>query len=256
MDVQKLLDAIRANAAPTRLRDGREVILVPQGYNVKEVAVAPIADRVIAKRRFHDGNSLAAYVNRFKAPETILVADINQRAVSVALDYHGEAVGPVDHTATWVMQHSQEFEQWSRFEGKLHEQAEFVRFLEENALDVVSPEPAKLLDLCRDFEAIKTVQFKASKRLDNGDREFTYAESTGTSDRIAVPQKLTLSMPIFYGEPAIEVTALFRYRMKEGGLQLGYEFHRIKPVIDAAFRLASARVAEEAGLPAHFGDAI
>lgn len=256
MDVQKLLDAIRANAAPTRLRGGREVILVPDGYSVKEVDVSPVADRVIAKRGFHDGNSLAAYVNRFRTLNTILIADLNKRTVSVSIDYHGQEVGPVDHTASWTMRHSQEFEQWSLFEGKLHEQAEFIRFMEENSLDVILPDPAKLLDLCRDFEAIKTVQFKASKRLDNGDREFTYAESTGTADRIAVPQKLTLSLPIFYGEAPIEVTALFRYRMKEGGLQLGYEFHRIKPVIDAAFRLAATRVADETGLPAHFGEAI
>lgn len=256
MDISKLIDAIRSNAAPTRLRDGREVILVPDGYHVKEVAVGPVADRVIAKRQFHDGNSLAAYVNRFKTPDTILVADINSRCISVAIDYHGEAVGPVDHVATWTMLPSQEYEAWSKFEGRLHEQADFIRFMEENSLDVILPDPAKLLDLCRDFEAIKTVNFKASKRLDNGDREFTYAESTGTSDKIAVPQKLTLSMPIFYGEEAIEVVALFRYRMNDGGLKLGYEFHRIQPVIDASFRVAAARVAEAAGLSVHFGSAI
>lgn len=260
MEISTLINALRAQNTPVKLRDGREVVLVPEGYTTFEAPPAPpVPDRIIAARLFHDGDSLAAYVKRFREPSSLLIADLEATAVTVALDYHGTAgdglpmVGAVNHLARWALTRSQEFDAWSKFEGKLHEQEEFIRFIEENAMDVIAPEPAKLLDLCRDFEAIKTVNFKASKRLDNGDREFTYSESTGTADRIAVPQRLTLSMPIFYGEQPVEITALFRYRMREGGLQLGYEFHRIKPVVEAAFRSAAVRIAEECGMSALFG---
>lgn len=72
----------------------------------------------------------------------------------------------------------------------------------------------------------------------------------------AVPEQIKLRIPLFYGEEPLDVVLLFRYRMKEGGLQLGYEFHRLKPVLDAAFRSAAVRVAEASGLPAHFGSAL
>ncbi len=256
MDIRPLIDALRIVPPVSKLKDGREVLLVPDGYKAEFMPVAPpLPERVIARRAFHDGDSLAAYVNRFKGPESLLIADVDARTISVALDYHRDPVEPaaVAHVASWEMQCSQEYRQWESFEGKLHEQAEFIRFLEENVMDVHLPDPAKLLDLCRDFEAIKTVNFKASRRLDNGDREFTYAESTGTADRIAVPQKLVINIPIFHREESQELHALFRYRMREGGLQLGYEFHRLKHVFDAAFRVAAVRVAESCGLPAHFG---
>lgn len=263
MDLSVLINALRAVNTPVKLKDGREVILVPDGYEPHVQPVAPpIAERIIAARLFHDGNSLAAYVNRFRQPSTTMIADIAATAITVAIDYHdhnrdtaggGPVVGAVNHLARWELSKSQEFAAWSAFEGKLHAQEDFIRFLEENAMDVVLPDPAKLLDLCRDFEAIETVNFKASKRLDNGDREFVYSKSTGTAERISVPSKLTLSMPIFYGEQPIQIEALFRYRMREGGLQLGYEFHRIKPVVEAAFRSAAVRVADETGLPALFG---
>jgi hypothetical protein len=270
VDITQLLTAMGKPYPATKLQDGREFIVSPDGYGLTDVSVRAVPDRIIARRSFADGDSLAAYVRRFADSSSLLVADIGQPnmgsgpKIAVALDYHPSAtnvasspppVGAVDHIAVWAMDHSEELKAWAKFEGKLHPQEDFIRFLEENAMDIVSPEPAKLLDLCRDFEAIKTVNFKSSKRLQNGDREFVYSETTGTADRIAVPEKIKLRIPLFYGEQAHDVDLLFRYRMKEGGLSLGYEFHRMKPVLDAAFRSAAVRVAESAGLPAHFGSA-
>lgn len=265
MDIDRLINALRATNVPAELKDGREVILAPEGYTPHIQPVAPsLPERVIARRSFVDGDSLAAYVRRYANSDSLLIADIKGPRVTVALDYHpatsnragdSPGVGAVDHIAQWTMERSEELTAWGSFEGKLHDQETFIRFLEENVLDVISPDPAKLLDLCRDFEAIKTVNFKSSKRLQNGDREFVYAETTGTADRISVPERIVLNIPLFYGEEPLEVVLLFRYRMKEGGLQLGYEFHRLKPVLDAAFRSAAVRVAETVGLPVHFGQA-
>ena len=241
----------------------QKFLIAPPGFTVKDITTPEVPERVITTRHFHDGNSLAAYAKRFDAGTSLLLADVTSSTITIVLDYHGQesswdiegAVGACDHKAIWRMQHSQEFGAWCEFEGKLHPQDEFIRFLEENVMDVYQPDSARLLDLARDFEAIKTVNFKSSKRLQSGDREFVYAEQTGTTDRIAVPEKLLLKLPLYYGEEAQDVTALFRYRMNEGGLKLGYEFHRLKPVMDAAFRAAAVRVAEEAGLPLLLGSA-
>ncbi|WP_287994217.1 DUF2303 family protein [Acidiphilium sp.] len=256
-----IADLVRMGAGIQQV-GSQKFLVAPPGYTAKDVTTPAVPERVITTRQFHDGNSLAAYAKSYDASRSLLLADSSTSTITIILDYHGHAetwtdgnVGACDHKAVWRMQHSQEYEAWASFEGKLHPQEEFIRFLEENVMDVYFPDPARLLDLARDFEAIKTVNFKSSKRLQSGDREFTYAETTGTTDRISVPEKLHLKFPLYYGEEEQDVTALFRYRMNEGGLKLGYQFHRLKPVMDGAFRAAAVRVAEAAGLPLLLGAA-
>ena len=249
-DVQSIIDALR-DAKPFVAADGTEQLLVPQGYTIKGVSNPPSLNPV-----FEDGDSLISYANAFDQGVRVLCASLVAGRVAIALDYpaSGTELAERHHTATWRLEKSEAFSAWEQWEGALHEQEDFIRFLEENACDVVTPDAAKLLDLARDFAAIKTVTFKSSKRLSSGDREFEYRDETQTADRIQVPEKLALSIPIWEGEEPTTIECLFRYRMREGALKLGYEFHRMKPVMRASFKLAVHRVAEQTGLTPHFGE--
>jgi uncharacterized protein YfdQ (DUF2303 family) len=244
-----LINALRERPV-FKAENGQEQVLVPAGYSVETVSTPPEQNPI-----FEDGDSLIEYANRFDDGQRVLCASTKTGSVVIALDYHVSATDMVnrDHTAAWQMEKSEEFKAWESWEGTLHEQEDFIRFLEENSGDVVLPDAATLLDLARDFAAIKTVHFKSSKRLASGDREFEYRDETQTADRIKVPEKIILNIPIWEGEDPTEVVCLFRYRMREGALKLGYEFHRVKPVMRASFKLAVTRVAEATGLTPHYG---
>lgn len=258
-DIQAAVEAGKRQIEVHTLADGRQVIVAPQDFRVHPFGhegLAPIRDRIVAELTFHDGDSLARYAARYKSADTLLIGDINCSTITVKIDYHGaDAPMAVDHVASWRVQYSEEFAEWSKLSGKMLEQGEFLRFVEEHATDIIRPEPATVLELVRDFSAMKSVKFQSSKRLDNGDRSLTYQEETGTKAGITIPQKLHFNMPIYWGEDAIQFEAWFRYRIADGALFLGFEFHRIEPIKQAAFRAAVTRVAENAGLDPFYGAA-
>lgn len=207
------------------------------------------------KRIFDDAESLSEYVNRFKDSRAVLIADQDRAKVGVILDYRSDLADNLSakRFAALQLRYSEEFEVWNQWQGTLHEQEDFMVFLEENGQDITRPDSADLLDVVRDFHAVKTIVFKSSKRLDNGDRSFTYQDETDQKGEMTLPSELILNMPIYEGEPATELIAKFRYRMDGGRLRLGYDWHRIEPTKKAAFGVAANRVAEATGLTALYG---
>lgn len=269
-EVDSIINAARQQADVKTLANGSEVVVVPVGSTVQTLSKAPHAPlptRLIATRVFHDGDSFARYVGRYKQTGSHLVADIDAGKVVAILDYPDEvfagftsdaqpgAIPSREHVASWPVGYSEAFEAWNKINGKLQPQADFLRFLEENVSDVMQPEAARILELVKDFSAVKTDRFESSKRLQNGDAALVYITETNVKQGLEVPQKLKFSMPIYHGEEAHEFEAWFRYRIQSGQLLLGIEFHRIEPIKQAAFRAAVARTFDVAGLDPFYGEA-
>lgn len=273
-EAESIINAARQQADLKRLENGSEIIVTPAGsmlHTLTKPPHAPLPTRLVARRVFHDGDSFARYVGRYKQPGSQLIADIDACKVVAILDYptHEQTAFPEpdlskelplpipsrEHVAEWPVGYSEAFEAWDGINGKLIEQATFLRFLEENVGEVVQPEAARILELVKDFAAVKTDKFESSKRLQNGDASLVYISETNVKQGLEVPQRLKLSMPIYHGEEAITFDAWFRYRIQNGALFLGIEFHRIEPVKQAAFRAAVARTFDTAGLDAFYGAA-
>lgn len=267
-DMAAVIEAARVQPPTTVTPDGKIYVVAPPGFMAHKLyqpPLEPLPTRIVAAQTFKDGDSLSRYVVRYKDTGSLLLADIGKSLVKVTLDYpDDEGDAPVggeerfyarEHTASWPVGFSEEFRVWNAFQGRLHDQAVFLEFIEENVSEVLLPDSAKMLELVKDFSAVKEVQFQSSKRMDNGDRQLLYAEKTGTKSGITIPQQLTLRMPIYYGEEAVDFQAWFRWRIDEGQLKLGVAFHRIEPVKQAAFKVAVARVAEATGLDAFYGEA-
>lgn len=249
IDVTAVIDlareAERRAVMIQQTEDGREFTVDKEGQIVwltnKEEAPQYIRSHV----RFSEAASLAAYVARFRETSTPLVtASISEKIVKVSLDYPTDA-GPTRnaHQAWWQLTDSLEFKTWSSVAGKSMTQEAFMRFLEENTAEIVSPDAAKIMELVADFEEIKTVTFKSSRRLQNGLRELVYVEKDGgAGGRAAMPEKIELSMPIFRGESQWALTALLRYRIDDGALKLWFDLHRVASICDRAFEAAALRV--------------
>lgn len=241
----------------------RQFAFVPTGYGLQDVSdPLRLPSRIRQLVKVDDAVSLSAFVNRFSRPESVLIADYNTLEITALLDFHGGnlgestgSVGAGDFRAIFQLLPSEEFTRWNKFEGELHDQAAFAEFLEENAVDIVSPEPATMIEISRDLEASTNASFKAKTRLENGDRAFTYETETKVKNDLVVPTQFALEIPLFNGEKPEILEAKFRFRPQPDGLKLGFVWHRVEYRRRAQFNAIAYRIAEETGCPVFVGRA-
>lgn len=245
---------------------GARHILVPEGFRLEAAhdphALPPhiVKTAVVVDQRA----SLSAYVNRFSDVRSILIADYDAGSIKAVLDWHfdnavvdGGSLDPQprEHTCTLKLRPSEEFKRWAEMENSFHGQAEFAAFLEENAVDVIDPEPAVLIEISRDLEGTQGVTFKSSTRLENGDRSFVYETETRAKGDIKVPREFVLSIPLYDGEEPVPLRCAFRWRINGGQLQMGFIWRRVEYQRRAHFMQIATAASEETGRPVFFGRA-
>ena len=245
---------------------GARHILVPEGFRLETAhdphALPPhiVKTAVVVDQRA----SLSAYVNRFSDARSILIADYDAGSIKAVLDWHfdnavvdGGSLDPQprEHTCTLKLRPSEEFKRWAEMENSFHGQAEFAAFLEENAVDVIDPEPAVLIEISRDLEGTQGVTFKSSTRLENGDRSFVYETETRAKGDIKVPREFVLSIPLYEGEEPVPLRCAFRWRINGGQLQMGFIWRRVEYQRRAHFAQIATAASEETGRPVFFGRA-
>lgn len=260
--LETVMEAARI-ASPTILgQDGREYAALPNSFTLRDISDPNrLPSRVQQALTLDDRASLSAYANRFKSDRSVIIADFDALTVSARLDWHehnlGEdfpAPGHNAHAATLKLRPSEEFARWDAMEGKIHPQDEFARFLEENSVDIGHPEAATMIEISRDFEATVGQTYKSALRLDNGDRKLVFETDTKVQNGVVIPEKFTLSIPIYNGEQPEELSCLFRWRAMGGGaVGLGFQWHRVEYQRRAHFLQIAATAAEETGLPFYMG---
>lgn len=242
--------------------DGREHVLLPQGMKLDDISdpyrLAPFAHAAIG---LDEKQSLIDYLKRFALAGTVLVADFDSLKITASIDYHNAsetmktpgAVGSCKHQAVFALRPSEEFTRWDKFEGDLHPQDEFAAFMEENAVDVMSPAATVMMEIARDLEAVQDVKFQSSTRLESGDRSFTYTNETQTKGNVRVPTEFVLNIPLYQGESPVELRAALRFRVLSGGLVLGFEWRRVQYQRLAYFRQIATEIVSETGVPVFYG---
>lgn len=255
--------------------DSRKFLILPAGLTQTEVSdphgLKLTLPRYISQNvTLQTVDSLIAYVQRFKLPQTLLFADMAQSHISAAVDYHrppaaaedklaplAEQAQHVAHRASMVLPFSEEWKLWTGIDGRLVGQLDFARFIEENAPDIVAPEPAALLEAVRDLQALRKVNFIKAVRTESGNENFEYTTETTnvTKGGVELPKQFKLKIPVYFGESAVEIFAYLRWKVdvEEGGLTLGIALNRREHVRQAVFKLIATRVAESTGCPVVYG---
>lgn len=251
------IDAARLASPVAVETNGISHVLVPGGYGLQAVADPDRLPPYIKGTAVtvDDRASLVAYTNRFSDARSVLIADYDAGAITAALDWHSEdgSPQPRQHKCVLKLRADEAFARWNAMQGKLVSQAEFAAFLEENAVDVITPEPAVLIEISRDLEATQGVTFKSSTRLESGDRAFVYENETRTKGDVKVPREFTLMVPIYNGEEPVELRCALRFRVTDGGLLLGFEWRRVEYQRRAYFTQIATAAAEDTGRPVFFG---
>lgn len=274
-------DAVAALALRTgqpfvvKTEAGHEYLVGPRDWATQDVtppnAVAPILpDHIAQAVTLQTTDSLVDYVNRYRTPDTILLADIDANTIRAVVDYHSAASMGIDaaddeggqanhvaHVASMVLPLSFEWKTWAKVDGVLMEQLKFARFLEENAPDITAPAGADILEACRDLQARRKVDFRKAVRTSSNNENFEFVDETNLSNKngaIEVPTRFKLEIPVYFGRRTVELYAFLRWELVEGGgLMLGVQLNRAEQVRQAEFKQIVTEVAERTNCPAMFG---
>lgn len=244
--------------------DGREHVLTPVGYTLTDISdphrLHPRAAGLIT---VDDRASLVAYSKQHFTGQSVIFADYTAGTISTAIDWHPHNqhddhgfAGAREHMVQLRLLSSEEFTRWNAVEGKMHTQADFALFLEENASDIHFPEPAIMLELARDLEAVGNQTFTARTRLQNGDNTFAFETENKIVSKVQAPTEFQLMIPVYHGEEPEILTAKFRWRPAATGLSLGFVWHRVEYMRRARFTQIAAAAAEDTGLPIIAGRAL
>lgn len=264
-EAEKVADlAVKAagRAQFVKNEDGREFLITPKDCDFKEVTdplSLPLYEPSLTRQAvtLQTLDSLVDYVSHYKGDNTVLFADIDANAVVAIIDYHApDKAAHAAHRGSLKLAFSTEWTEWNRISGRLMEQLEFARFIEENGADVVAPVGAELLETVRDLQAHRKVNFIKAVRTSSENENFEWSEETEAKSRkggIEVPTRFQLGIPVYFGEPDVEVFAFLRWKLGEGNLALGIQLHRVEHVRQAVFKQIVGAAAERTGCPAVFG---
>lgn len=245
-ETQAILDIGAAMAGQRIASDadgegGAPYVLMPPGYAPHSIEhLLPYPARAKGSTKLGDADSFIRFVNENALDRTRLYGRTDPPTFKAVFNDTNSNTGPgwADHTATYDCPLSREWKLWNAANKKPVGQIEFAQFIEDNALDILTPADkpgaptaAEMLEVAMTFEAKKKVNFASGIRLDNGQQQLTYEEvidGTTRKGQLQVPQTFWICIPVFEGAPRYFLEARFRYRIGDGG-QLAVWYDLIRP---------------------------
>lgn len=217
-------------------------IALPEGYSVHNLTkTLAQPSRCYGSIEVRDAAGFITVVAMHQGPSTVLYRTVEPPRFTAVFNDSTPSGGPgwADHTATYDCPLSVEWRTWAGMDKKVMSQAEFAQFIEDNLPDIVNPTAGEMLEISRTLQAKKKVNFASAIRLDNGQNQFTYEETTagsaGAKGQLSVPEVFTLGITVFEGGEAYAVRARLRYRISEGGaLAMWYHLERPHKIIQDA----------------------
>lgn len=254
--VEALLHAVRREPTVHVDTGGLQpYALVPQGYDIKSLDhLRTTLDRVKQKVALLTADAFMAYWKRFSTRQSVIFADERFATYTAILDYHkadGAPAGPgpdwCGHVAIFQVQPSLEWEVWTGSNGKVMQQPDFARFMEDNYVDIVKPAHADMLAIASNLRAKRSVDFAEATELQNGETQLQYQEKIRASadtrqGSIKIPDSFELMIPPLLGSDRTKVIAKFRYRIEDQRLKLWYDLHRPTQVRNAAIQQTTQKI--------------
>jgi uncharacterized protein YfdQ (DUF2303 family) len=254
-----------AALVPSLLTDnwGRQHALVPVGnggFRREEITpkgaikIDPaFIDQIV---NIDQTQSLVDYVNRFKTADTVIFADLEELAIAAVIDYHkADSAGPGlgEHHAVLSLKHSVEWETWAGISGRMYDQKSFARMIDINSDDIAQPTGAQLLEMVMDVEMATTVSVARRLESSGSDRGSISANRNTTGTKL--PPLFMLSIPVFTGEPKVDVRAMTRDSQdgNTGKVSLGLELVRTKIIIETELARIARGIAEATSVPVMLG---
>jgi uncharacterized protein YfdQ (DUF2303 family) len=209
----------------------------------------------------YDPTDFVSYVTRLAGKGTTLWADPDHHKITAIYDDHAaeDAPGWRRHRAVLCLRTDEEWSAWCDKDGKLGPQEWFAEFIEDHAASVVTPDAATMLEIATTFQAVRNASFERGTRLQSGDVQLRWAETTtasaGAKGHLEIPERFTVKLAPYLGVTPVELPARLRWRIRDGHLAIGYKLHRPDLAIREAFDRIRAQVAQNVKVPIHLGAA-
>lgn len=271
-ETQSIIDLATNAALAEELNLGRYYAITTSTGSVVEIDLTGDRYRSYPARITGTANvdtvaSLLVYWDKHHTPASDVFTDRTKYTLTAVIDAHagaepdeGNLVDWQQHRATCTLVLSDPLTAWLRRNSTLMSQEDFAEFVEQNIPFIAEPPAADLKEMAETFQATTTADFRAGVKFVSGQRTIQYNETVDASMRngsIPVPATLTLVLPIWRGDTEVrQFTARLRYRANTpspGKLSIGYVLDRPQDVIDIAFAIAVAQVAEHVGRPVFSG---
>lgn len=255
-----IADLAKASVAlPSIVEDGdksRKFLVVPQGFRAEEITdpyglVKDLPAYPIASVLLDSAESLCKFAEAYSgASSSVVFGSMSETKFSFISDYHADekTAGRCEFWASYALQKSQQWETWLKVgTGALFGQLEFLRFIEENQEDVVAPSRAELLEMLKDFHAVRTMSVSKTLRAQFGVERFEFRDETKTG-AVELPTKISILVPIYEGSDPVLVDMFLRWKIADNEkLMLGLKIKNHGLIERDAFNAVAKRV--EDGLP-------
>lgn len=228
----------------------KPVIVLERNQTIEDLErLLPAPTRIHESITLTEVRSFIDYWQSYADDSSVIFADLEGKKFRAVFDYHtpGEPAWG-DHTATLSCRLSTEWKVWAEKNTKPFDQASFAEFIEMNALDIVSPDSAEMVQIALTLQAKTDIDFKSGVRLQNGQIQIAYQENikgtAGENGQLQIPEKFELGIRVFQGGEKYKVEAYLRYRIREGKLAFFYQLIRPERILEDAFELVKKQVAE------------
>jgi uncharacterized protein YfdQ (DUF2303 family) len=248
-EAEAIIDAARAGATPTRIKDGEsgaEILVFPPDkegmtpiVDVESELAAYRSAPAQAKGTVQVGtvDSLIHYATQHKTDGTDVWVHPTEGKVVAVINNHAPDPGWGDHRAVLNLVVTDEWKFWMRLNNNMVSQADFANHIEEGQREIVEPAAATMLEIAQTLHAQIGADFSSAIRLTDGNVQLKYVEETkataGKAGDLKIPASFTIGVAPFQGENPFKVTARLRYRINGGHLQIGYILDRPQEVVKA-----------------------
>ena len=267
----ELYNQIKADLSASKVPDMAWVgkvpfTLVPNGYKIESLESLAFSKHAEFPERKRgcicvtDTQSFLDYWSLYSDEDSQVFADPDGSRVRGLLDYHGMGSEKrprwCEHEVRLITTLTEEWKTWTEANRKQMEQRIFAEFLEDNAPDIIEPEPALFVEIARDLKAKSDVNFTSFVNEANGSVAFQYNENTqGTFGKgaIPVPERFRIRIPVYMGSDAVTIDVRLRFRINAGKLTLFYVLYRDAAVLRDAYQRTVKKIQDGIKKPVFMG---
>ncbi len=230
-------------------------LTIPEDYKIASLkdlqypfGIPP--ERIVGNISLRDAVSFCRYYSLFADDRSRIFAEPHLNSFTAILDYHGAGERRpefLSHKALYQMVLDERWKIWTAKNDKPFTQTDFAEFIEDNNADILEPPGAHMLEVARDLKASSSASFESRVTPKNGQIQMKYAETingkVGSGD-LEIPEFFKLSIPVFYGEAPVSISARLRYRITGGALSFHYKLYRQSEILSDAFQKAAVSISE------------
>lgn len=264
-EAEKIIEAtLKQTTLLPEVPGHKRLVAAPERINLRELPLdkLPTPRFLVAAPVFNDVSAFIAYVRDFKN-EATRIFYTQEGFFEAVIDYHlpgGDVASHPrhgDHRAILKIKRSPEWERWEKSSEKPMSQQEFAEFIEDNARDILEPDPAEFLRIATGLQATTGATFRSAINQSNGTIQVQWDEQVngtvkGTDQQI--PTKFQVGLRPFMGCERYPVECMLRYRILSGVLRLHFKALHLDPITEAAIDLGIVpKIRDETGITPALG---